>query len=117
MTVIPFKLLCLVTLFTARAIADDAFLADFDSCDMVLNPGPMEEGGSDYVELKWKDEMMDEYIVPITYNAFLETWNRVHFVAGTREKKRPYTMRVGTAGRLNGRSTLSTATLISPKPD
>ncbi|KAM3497173.1 hypothetical protein MY10362_009466 [Beauveria mimosiformis] len=45
---------------------------------------------------------MDKYIVPITYPAFLNMWNRVHFVAGTREKKRPYTMRVGTAGRLNG---------------
>ncbi|KND92080.1 hypothetical protein TOPH_03548 [Tolypocladium ophioglossoides CBS 100239] len=91
----------------ARAIADDAFLADFDSCDKVLNPGPMEDGGSDFVELKWKDKMMDEYIVPITYKAFLDTWNRVNFVAGTREKKRPYTMRVGIAGRLNDPSAIN----------
>lgn len=38
------KLLHLVTLFTIRAIADDAFEAGYHSCDQVLRPRPLKEG-------------------------------------------------------------------------
>ncbi|UKZ79054.1 hypothetical protein TrVFT333_006805 [Trichoderma virens FT-333] len=103
MTPVPYKLLCLVTLFTIRAIADNAFKAGFHSCDQVLRPGPLEEG-VDFVRLEWRDEVLEENkkIVPISYNQFLDIWNRVHFVAGSRERKRPYSLRVGAGGRLDG---------------
>ncbi|KAL6794822.1 hypothetical protein GGI42DRAFT_128351 [Trichoderma sp. SZMC 28013] len=103
MIVVPYKLLCLVTLFTIKAISDNAFKAGFHSCDQVLRPGPLEKG-VDFVRLEWKDEVLkeDKKIVPISYNQFLDIWNRVHFVAGSREKKRPYSLRVGAGGRLDG---------------
>ncbi|PKK52457.1 hypothetical protein CI102_4191 [Trichoderma harzianum] len=103
MGVVPHKLLCLVTLFTMRAIVDNAFEAGYHSCDQVLRPGPLEEG-VDFVRLNWRDEVIQKKnkIVPISYNQFLDIWNRVHFVAGSRETKRPYTLRVGAGGRLDG---------------
>ncbi|KAM4061018.1 hypothetical protein HRG_012941 [Hirsutella rhossiliensis] len=101
MPIVPYKLVCLVSLFTVRAIADNAFEAEFDSCNQVLRPPPLEKG-VDFVPLKWKTEMLDKEIVPISYGTFLETWNRVYFVAGSRERKRPYSLRVGAGGRLKG---------------
>lgn len=107
MTLVPHKLLCLVTLFTIRAIADNAFKAGYRSCDQVLCPGPLEKG-INYVRLDWSDEVLKakKKIIPISYNQFLDIWNRVHFVAGSRERKRPYALRVSAGGRLDGRSTL-----------
>ncbi|KAF4119892.1 hypothetical protein GMORB2_3580 [Geosmithia morbida] len=102
MTVVPCKSLCLATLLAARAVADDAFLAGYKSCDDVLKPGGMEEESSGFVPLKWKEEILDEYIVPVSYRTFSDTWDRIHIVSGARKKFRPYSLRVGTAGRLDG---------------
>ncbi|KJZ77307.1 hypothetical protein HIM_03031 [Hirsutella minnesotensis 3608] len=101
MSIVPHKLVCLLTLFTARAIADNAFEAGFDRCDQVLYPPPLEDG-VDFVPLKWKASILDEQIVPIAYSSFREIWNRVHLVAGSRDTKRPYSLRVGAGGRLDG---------------
>jgi hypothetical protein len=104
MTLVPHKLLCLVTLFTVRAIADNAFKAGYRSCEEVLCPGPLEKGVN-YVRLDWSDEVLrtKKKIIPISYKQFLDIWNRVHFVAGSRERKRPYALRVGAGGRLDGK--------------
>lgn len=102
MPIVPYKLVCLVSLFTVRAIADDAFETGFHSCNQVLYPPPLEKG-IDFVPLKWKPEILDREIVPISYGTFLDTWNRAYFVAGSREKKRPYSPRVGAGSRLNGK--------------
>lgn len=92
----PQKLLYPVTLFTIRA--NDAFKA-----------GLLEEGVN-YIRLEWNDEVLKgkkedcSNFIQSDF-AVLDIWNRVHFVAGSREKKRPYTLRVGAGGRLNGKST------------
>lgn len=98
------KLLCLVTLLTARAIANNAFKAGYHSCKQVLRPGPL-ESGVDYVWLDWSDKVLKEKkaIVLISYNKFLDVWNCVHFVVGSRERKRPYALRVGAGGWLDSR--------------
>ncbi|KJZ79749.1 hypothetical protein HIM_00463 [Hirsutella minnesotensis 3608] len=90
--------------FTVRAITDNAFEAGFDRCDQILYPPPLEDG-VDFVPLKWKTSILDEQIVPIAYSSFREIWNRVHFVAGSRDTKRPYSLRVGAGGRLDGKET------------
>lgn len=93
------------SLFTIRAIADNAFDAGFKSCHQVLSPPPLEKG-VDFVPLKWKPTVLDQEIVPISYATFWQLWNRVYFVAGSRERKRPYSLRVGAGGRLNGKGDL-----------
>ncbi|KAL7929993.1 hypothetical protein V8C35DRAFT_330759 [Trichoderma chlorosporum] len=113
MTLVPHKLLYLVTLFTIRAIADNAFKVGYRSCDQVLRPGPLEKGVN-YIRLKWSDEVLKEKkkIVPLSYRHFVGVWNRVYFVAGSREKKRPYALRVGAGGRLNGSLTTAVRNYI-----
>ncbi|OAQ60150.1 hypothetical protein VFPPC_10586 [Pochonia chlamydosporia 170] len=102
-TVIPSLILCLTTMFTIRAIKDDAFKAGFTSCDEVLNPTTLEEGVN-FVELRWKEEFMadDKHIMPMNYRRFLDLWNEVREVAGCRSGLRPYSIRVGDVGRLDG---------------
>ncbi|KAG8422528.1 hypothetical protein J3459_010270 [Metarhizium acridum] len=102
-TVIPSLILCLTTMFTIRAIKDDAFEAGFTSCDKVLNPITLEDGVN-FVELRWKEEFMadDKHIMPMNYRRFLDLWNEVREVAGCRSGLRPYSIRVGAVGRLDG---------------
>lgn len=98
------NLLYLVTLFTIRAIADDAFKAGYQSCDQVLRLGPLEKGVNCVrlgKGLKKKEDCPN--IIQSDF-AVLDIWYYVHFVAGSREKKRSYTLRVGAGGRLDGKS-------------
>ncbi|EFY96531.2 hypothetical protein MAA_08028 [Metarhizium robertsii ARSEF 23] len=103
LSVVPTLSLCLTTMFTVRAIRDNAFEAGFTTCDEVLNPGTLEEG-VDFVELRWKEEFMgdDKHIMPMNYRRFLDLWNEVRMVLGSRSGLRPYSVRVGAVGRLDG---------------
>ncbi|CAI6091555.1 unnamed protein product, partial [Clonostachys chloroleuca] len=88
-------------LLASRAIADDAFSAGYSSIDEVLQPGTLEEG-IDYTPLEWREDMLDEPIIPITYHQYWELWNIAMLVAGQRDNPRPSAMRVGAGGRLDG---------------
>lgn len=103
-SVVPSLMLCLTTMFTIRAVRDNAFQAGYTTCDEVLNPGTLADG-TDFVELRWKDEFMsnDKYIMPMNYRRFLDIWNEVRIVAGCRSNLRPYSVRVGAVGRLDGK--------------
>ncbi|CAJ2506647.1 Uu.00g078330.m01.CDS01 [Anthostomella pinea] len=100
-TTIPCKPICLVSLLLARAIADQAFKADFKSLADILERPNL--GQVDSLPLSWAAGMEDKEIVPIHYPTYLDLWHRTLLVAGLRhDTQRPYSLRVGAGGRLSG---------------
>ena len=96
----PSRLICLLSLILARAIKDDAFEASFKSAEELLDRPTLEN--VDYVKLNWKEDVKEKCIFPIKYGKFLDIWNRTSLVAGLRKRLRPYSMRVGAGGRIDG---------------
>jgi hypothetical protein len=86
---------------------DDAFDTSFESVEMLLSR-PKLKDGVNYMALKWKSNMLDESILPITYDKYWRLWKDTLQVAGCREEIRPYATRVGAGGRIDG-TYLSTA--------
>ncbi|KAM5350430.1 hypothetical protein ACJ41O_006935 [Fusarium nematophilum] len=84
------------------AIYNDAFVARFTSYTQVLYPKNPLEAHIDYVALRWDKSMMQKPIFPLEYNVYRRLWHRDLEVAGLREDLRPYSMRVGAGGRLDG---------------
>ncbi|CAJ2508640.1 Uu.00g136660.m01.CDS01 [Anthostomella pinea] len=85
----------------ARAIADQAFKADFKSLADILERPNL--GQVDSLPLSWAAGMEDKGIVPIHYPTYLDLWHRTLLVAGLRDDtQRPYSLRVGAGGRLSG---------------
>ncbi|OAQ59792.1 hypothetical protein VFPBJ_11588 [Purpureocillium lilacinum] len=102
-TTVPCRQLCLLTFWVSRALADNAFEAGFTASSQVFRAEPLEPG-IDYVPLLWKADMKDKCIHSISYNTYWSIWNRALFVSGLRDEDamRPYAMRVGGGGRLDG---------------
>ncbi|KAK4089442.1 hypothetical protein Purlil1_6011 [Purpureocillium lilacinum] len=102
-TTVPCRQLCLLTFWVSRALADNAFKAGFTSASQVFRAEPLEPG-IDYVPLLWKSNTKDKSIHSISYNTYWTIWNRALFVSGLRDEDamRPYAMRVGGGGRLDG---------------
>ncbi|KAK7425950.1 hypothetical protein QQZ08_007532 [Neonectria magnoliae] len=101
-TTVPFKPICLLTYIVAVAIAKGAFAEDYTHAAQILYPGPLLEGHNEYVPLKWKKEILEEPVLPLAYSQFNRLWHRTLLVAGLRDDPRPYSMRVGAAGPLDG---------------
>ncbi|KAI8681927.1 C2H2-type domain-containing protein [Fusarium keratoplasticum] len=101
-TRVPIKSICLLSHIVAMAIYNDAFATKFTSCEEVLYPKILLEDHIDYVPLKWKDDILDQPVFPLDYKTYWRIWYRVLIVAGLREGLRPYSIRVGAGGRLNG---------------
>ena len=101
----PCRQLCLLTFWVSRALADNAFEAGFTASSQVFRAEPLEPG-IDYVPLPWKVDKKDKCIHSISYNTYWSIWNRALFVSGLRDEDamRPYAMRVGGGGRLDGKS-------------
>jgi hypothetical protein len=95
--------ICLLSHLAAKAIADNAFEANFTSPAEIVAGRPLEPG-INYVPLKWKPDMLKKFIVPITYTTYNKHWHRTLLVSGLRDAQRvvPYAMRVGAGIRLNG---------------
>ncbi|KAG8162722.1 hypothetical protein KVR01_007200 [Diaporthe batatas] len=98
-TFVPEKRICVVSLIVARALADQAFDAGYQSFEEVLNRPNFD--GTHWVPLRWKTEMLERPIFPINYNQFVEIWNRAWLVSGARDQVRLYSIRVGTGGRID----------------
>ncbi|KAJ4160329.1 hypothetical protein NW754_003454 [Fusarium falciforme] len=101
-TRVPIKSICLLSHIVAMAIYNGAFITKFASCEEVLYPQSLLEDHIDYVPLKWKDDIVDQPVFPLDYKLYWRIWQRVLEVAGLREGLRPYSIRVGAGGRLNG---------------
>jgi len=100
LTLIPHALFCLTSLIAARAIQLDALKERFASVDELLRRPILED--VDYVRLEWKDEVKDKKVFPISSVLFDQLWQRTLVVAGSRKPPKPYALRIGTGGRLNG---------------
>ncbi|KAI3552370.1 hypothetical protein CSPX01_00119 [Colletotrichum filicis] len=96
---VPCEKVCILRALVARALFDDAFDPAFDSFESLLARPNLED--ADYARLHWREEILDEPIIPIQYGCFWKIWQRVLFVMGCREGLRPYAMRVGAGGRLD----------------
>ncbi|KAI2613362.1 hypothetical protein GGR54DRAFT_642931 [Hypoxylon sp. NC1633] len=100
-TFMPGRPFCLLSLLAARALADDAFAAGYQSFNELLNR-PIMEPGSDYLPLPLKDNVLDKRAIPLTQKKMNEVWNRTVLISGVRKKLKAYSLRVGAGGRLNG---------------
>lgn len=103
---IPFQPIDLAHLIATQAIATDAFEPSFSSIDEIYSRPNLEH--TDALELHWKKEMLNNRVFDIDYHAFWETWNRLWLVAGNRDHQRPYSLRVGAGGKLDGTIPLRT---------
>ena len=99
---IPSKLLCILTQLVVKAIADNAFQAAYTCCEDVLKP-PVLAQGCNYVPLSWKKDFLDTPIVPVSYEKLRKLWTRMNVVAGARDMKRLYALRVGALAQLDGK--------------
>ena len=103
MTTIPYKPLCLLSLFVIIGVAYNAFEEEYqDPCEVLHPKGQLDEG-IQYTPIAWKEGMLDKRIAPISYHQYWSIWNRVNTVSGMRDRVRPYSMRVGAGQRLDGR--------------
>ncbi|GKT94480.1 hypothetical protein Ct61P_12330 [Colletotrichum tofieldiae] len=100
-TCVPCEKICLLRSLIACALQAGAFEAGFDSFETLLKQPKLEN--VDYVPLRWKEGMAKKPIIPIKYYTFWRIWHRILFVMGCRSPFRPYSMRVGTNCRLDGR--------------
>jgi len=112
---VPCRQLCLLTFWVSRALADNAFKAGFTSASQVFRAEPLEPG-IDYVPLLWKSNTKDKSIHSISYNTYWTIWNRALFVSGLRDEDamRPYAMRVGGGGRLDGKNSHFSLARVAP---
>ena len=69
----------------------------------MLRRDPSDNNRLPYIGAEWKEEILDKKIIDISYDRFWEIWNRTVLVAGAQDGLRPYSLRVGSSGRLNGK--------------
>ncbi|KAB5572287.1 hypothetical protein GE09DRAFT_1216851 [Coniochaeta sp. 2T2.1] len=100
-TFVPGRTFCLSSFLVARALADNAFDAEYQTYEELLDR-PILEPGIDYLPLPFKTGILDRRIIPLGQEKLNDIWNRTLLVAGLRQSMKPYSLRVGAAGRLNG---------------
>lgn len=96
------SLFCIVSLVIARALADNAFDPPVDSLQTLLSRPVFDDRKR--LKMKWKADMLNRPIWPISYNTYWRIWTQTTFVAGYPKPIRPYSLRVGAGNRLNGKS-------------
>ncbi|KAH7123438.1 hypothetical protein B0J13DRAFT_612184 [Dactylonectria estremocensis] len=103
-TKVPYAAVCILRFLMAMAVAEAAFENNYTTADQVLQRKLPVDAQVEYIPAAWKESMLDEKIIPISYHQFWEIWNRCVLVAGLQDedKLRPYSLRVGTGGRLDG---------------
>ncbi|KAK4113065.1 hypothetical protein N656DRAFT_640875 [Canariomyces notabilis] len=96
----PDPLFDLPDLIACLGIASNAFEAEYTSPEH-LYTRPLREKAN-YVPLRWKKSMLDNYIVDISYTTLRNVWERTCLVSGARDVPRYYCLRVGAGGRTIG---------------
>ncbi|KAM5349962.1 hypothetical protein ACJ41O_006467 [Fusarium nematophilum] len=105
-TFVPCKPLCILSLLLCKAFADNAFFGGYRTlAELLPDNYRFGSGNIDYEQIPWRDDMLDKPIIPLTYHRLLNLWNRCLFVMGMRTSVRIYSLRVGTAGELDGQLT------------
>jgi hypothetical protein len=90
-------------LFLVQALADGAFEKPYTVEEFLTRQFP--DSNRNYETAAWKPEFLDKKIVKVSYSELDAIWNRVVLVAGLPDKLRLYSLRVGSANRLNGKLT------------
>ncbi|KAJ0123520.1 Mitosis inhibitor protein kinase mik1 [Diaporthe amygdali] len=72
--------LCIVTLVIARAIADNAFDPPVDSLQTLLSRPKFDN--QKRLKIKWRHDILEQPIWPISYNTYWRIWTQTIFVAG-----------------------------------
>ncbi|KAF4955438.1 hypothetical protein FGADI_4548 [Fusarium gaditjirri] len=105
-TFIPCKTLCVLSLILSKAFADNAFYGEYRTLQELL-PSDHQFVSEDvhYEKVPWRDEMYNKKINNLSYHRLLEIWTRTRIVMGARTGVRIYSLRVGTAGKLDGQLT------------
>ncbi|KAJ3480548.1 hypothetical protein NLG97_g8046 [Lecanicillium saksenae] len=108
----PYGQICLLSCLLARALADNAFQAEFLTLEQMLQHNL--EPHIELLPLRWKDSMCNKAIIPIGYTTYWSHWNRTLFVAGLRNEDnlRPYALRVTAGQKLDGSLTRAAANFI-----
>jgi hypothetical protein len=96
----PVPCICLASYVTALAIKADAFDPSVDSVETLLQRPNLE--GTDYLPLKWKKELENDDILKLNDATFRKLWHQGWLALGARDRKRPYTIRVGVGLDLDG---------------
>lgn len=103
-TLVPCPIFCLVSLLVSRALAENLFEAGYQTIDELLNLPAMEKG-VDFIPLPLKESAKAKRAIPLGQEKLNEIWNRVVQCSGVRQSMRPYSLRVGAGGRLDGMCT------------
>ncbi|KAM7213602.1 Protein of unknown function (DUF3435) domain containing protein, partial [Rhypophila decipiens] len=97
---VPFPVLCLVSLVITRALDMGALDTPYQSVHDLLHRPNL--GRTDRLDIPWKEEFLDKPLFPLRYSQFLELWTRCLLVVGCRKPIRPYVLRVGAGARMDG---------------
>ncbi|KAL1850467.1 hypothetical protein Daus18300_012881 [Diaporthe australafricana] len=100
-TLVPCPTFCLVSFLAARALAEDLFEAGYRTIDELLNR-PFMEKHINYIPLPLKESAKTKRAIPLGQEKLNEICNRVVLCSGVRQSMRPYSLRVGAGGRLDG---------------
>ncbi|GKU10824.1 unnamed protein product, partial [Fusarium langsethiae] len=105
-TFVPCKTICILSLVLSKAFANNAFHGEFRSLQELL-PSNHQFANKDtnYEPLAWREEMNSKKLIHLSYQRLLEIWTRCLLVMGVRRNVRLYSLRVGTAGKLDGQLT------------
>ncbi|KAM7189007.1 Protein of unknown function (DUF3435) domain containing protein [Rhypophila sp. PSN 637] len=96
---VPFPVLCLVSLVITRALDMGALDTPYQSVHDLLYR--LNLGRTDRLDIPWKEEFLDKPLFPLRYSQFLELWTRCLLVVGCRKPIRPYALRVGAGARID----------------
>ncbi|RYP01717.1 hypothetical protein DL764_006110 [Monosporascus ibericus] len=99
-TLVPNCSFCLASKVLTRAIQDRAFEPSFNNVDEIFDRPNLES--VDFVQLRWKRDILNQRIFPITYKTLNELWHRTLLVSGFRTHSRLYSLRVGAGARFDG---------------
>lgn len=93
----------MLSLLVDLGIAAGAFKNEYTHPDQILKPRKIPDAEVSYIPVAWKEEFLDTEISSLTYTQLRKLWNRACLVLGLLRDMRLYSMRVGNAGRLNGK--------------
>ncbi|KAF1812725.1 hypothetical protein P152DRAFT_347678 [Eremomyces bilateralis CBS 781.70] len=98
--ILPCRLVCLASHVIGRALARRAFRAGYTSFDQVLTWPNLR--GCKVLFLPWAQGLGDLPFVDISGSQFYRIWYRCCEVAGMEDPPIPYSMRVGSGGKIIG---------------
>ncbi|KAI1440743.1 hypothetical protein F5Y02DRAFT_339604 [Annulohypoxylon stygium] len=103
-TLVPNRAFCLASFVLAQVINDQASEVGYNTASDIFEKPDLEE--VDFVPLRWKPEMENQEIFPLSDSLIAELWHHTHLVMGARRNHRYYSFRVGCGARLDGTLTI-----------